>query len=92
LCAPFAYLQDITDQVRGGAKAISRGRKAKTARNSSGLGSEACSDSFLSCGENESQSEQFSPVKPSEYLRNIAFPQCVKFTRFSNINFQLAAR
>ena len=43
-------------------------------------------------GENENQSEQFSLVKPSEYLRNIAFPQCVKFTRFSNINFQLATR
>lgn len=50
LCAPFAYLQDITDQVRSGAKAISKGKKAKTARNSSGLGSGNCSDNFLSCG------------------------------------------
>lgn len=50
LCAPFAYLQDITDQVRSGAKAISKGKKAKTARGSSGLGSGSSSDNFLSCG------------------------------------------
>jgi DNA invertase Pin-like site-specific DNA recombinase len=49
LCAPFAYLQDITEQVRSGAKATSKGKKAKTAGNSSGLGSGNCSDSFLSC-------------------------------------------
>lgn len=49
LCAPFAYLQDITEKVRSGAAAISQGKKAKTAPNSSGLGSESCSDNFLSC-------------------------------------------
>jgi hypothetical protein len=52
LCAPFAYLQDITDQVRSGAKAISKGKKAKTAKNSSGLSSTRGSDNFQSCGEN----------------------------------------
>lgn len=51
LCAPFAYLQDITERVRRGASAISKGRKAKTASNSSGLGSGSSSDNFLSCGE-----------------------------------------
>ncbi len=50
LCAPFAYLQDITERVRRGASAISKGRKAKTASNSSGLGSGSSSDNFLSCG------------------------------------------
>ncbi len=50
LRAPFAYLQDITDQVRNGTKAISKARKAKTARITSGLGSGKCSDNFLWCG------------------------------------------
>lgn len=48
LCAPFAYLQNITDLIRDGAKAISKDIKAKTARISSGLGSGSCSDSFQS--------------------------------------------
>ncbi len=51
LRAPFAYLHDISDQVRGAVKSSGKGKKAKTARNSSGLGSGNCSDSFLSCGE-----------------------------------------
>lgn len=49
LCAPFAYLQDISEQVRNGAPAISQGKKAKTARHASGPGAESCSDNFRSC-------------------------------------------
>ena len=50
LRAPFAYLQDITDQIRHGAKAINKDKKAKTARNSSGLSLGSSSDNFQSCG------------------------------------------
>lgn len=49
LRAPFAYLQDITDQVRNDASAINKDKKAETARVSSGLGSGSCSDNFQSC-------------------------------------------
>lgn len=49
LRARFAYLQDITDQVRNDASAINKDKKAKTSRNSSGLGSGSCSDNFQSC-------------------------------------------
>ncbi len=52
LRAPFAYLRDISDEVRGAGKSSGKGKKAKTARISSGLGSGNCSDNFLSCGEN----------------------------------------
>lgn len=49
LCAPFAYLQDIADRVRSGLGAGSRGKKAKTAKNSSGLSLTRDSDNFQSC-------------------------------------------
>ncbi|MBK8034732.1 MAG: recombinase family protein [Chloroflexi bacterium] len=75
LCAPFAYLQDITDQVRSGAKAISKGKKAKTARISSGLGSGNCSDSFLSCGKDWITFEHLSPRETAQFLDSLPFPQ-----------------
>jgi hypothetical protein len=93
LRTPFAYMRDLTDEIRTVKKQSKRGQgQNKTASITTGGSPGACSSQLQSCGENESQSERFSPTKPSEYLRNIAFPQCVKFTRFSNINFQLAAR
>ncbi|MDK3159371.1 hypothetical protein QPK87_22750 [Kamptonema cortianum] len=96
LRAPFAYLQNINDELRKGKQTqednLANSEKETGEVIFTGFPRTECSLTVLSCGENESQSERFSPTKPSEYLRNIAFPQCVKFTRFSNINFQLAAR
>jgi hypothetical protein len=48
LRAPFAYLQDITEQVRESAQATSDGeKKAKTGRLTTGLSKTQSSDSFL---------------------------------------------
>jgi hypothetical protein len=92
LCAPFAYLQDITDQVRSGAKAISKGKKAKTAGNPSGLGSGNRSVSFLSCGKSRSQSEHFSRNSPLDCMQQIEFPQRTGVVRFIDPNRLLAVR
>ncbi|MDX2137285.1 MAG: recombinase family protein [Chloroflexota bacterium] len=88
LRAPFAYLQDITDQVRSEASAISQGKKAKTARNASGLGSESGSDNFLSCWGKCSQFEHPSLACSNttfEFIQQITFPQRALLARFTNL-------
>ena len=86
LRAPFAYLQDISDQVRNSAKSSGKGRKAKTARNSSGLGSGKCSDSFLSCGNSRNLSEQSPSFIRAKLLQRIQFPQHAHLVRLSTSN------
>ena len=75
LRAPFAYLQDISDQVRGAAKSSGKGKKAKTARISSGLGSGNCSDNFLSCGKDWITFEHLFPRETAQFLDSLPFPQ-----------------
>jgi DNA invertase Pin-like site-specific DNA recombinase len=75
LRAPFAYLRDISDEVRGAGKSSGKGKKAKTARNSSGLGSGNCSDNFLSCGKDWITFEHLSPLETTQFLDSLPFPQ-----------------
>ncbi len=49
LRAPFAYLRDISRQVRGRASSSEGNNKAKTGSICTGSSSERCSDSFLLC-------------------------------------------
>ena len=48
LCAPFAYLNEITDQVRGNAHRMIKRANEKAAAHTSGLASGKCSDNVLS--------------------------------------------
>jgi hypothetical protein len=86
LLAPFAYLQDITKQVRHEEQVASKGKKAKTARIASGLGSGKCSDNFLWCGENRNLSEQSPSLNRSTFIQRIQFPYHAHLVRLSTLS------
>lgn len=94
LRAPFAYLNDISDQVRGGkVRGTSRSRQTKTgSAMAAGLRETQCSDWVLSCGENKSLGEQPTSYTTPEFLQQIAFPQRASIARFTDPEKVLALR
>jgi hypothetical protein len=95
LRAPFAYLRDISDQVRD-RSAVSGAEgegKTKTGNVSpAGLSEPQCSDWVLSCGKSRSQSEHFSSNSPLDCIQQIEFPQRTGVVRFIDPNRLLAVR
>jgi hypothetical protein len=95
LRSPFSYLQDITNRIlrNGEAEENQDCSKKKTGEDLfTSFPRTACSLTALCCGKDKSQSEHQNSFNPTDFLRNIAFPQRAKFTRFSNIDSNLAFR
>ncbi len=88
LRAPFAYLNDISHQVRGGkVRGTSSSKKTKTGSvMAAGFRETQCSDSFLSCGEKRNLSEQSSSLNRSTFIQRIQFPYYAHLVRLSTID------
>jgi len=87
LRTPFAYLRDLTDEI----KAVSTGRKGGKAEKRTGspetAGSPgACSSQLQSCGEKRNLSEQSSSLNRSTFIQRIQFPYHAHLVRLSTID------
>jgi hypothetical protein len=84
---PFAYLNKLSTKVRNtGAFSRAKGeRQTKTSsKTAAGFVRTECSLTVLSCGEDKSLSERSTGEKPSDFLKQIAFPQRKSLIRFTN--------
>jgi hypothetical protein len=80
LLSPFAYLQEVSEKVRGG-----RSSSENPARIEKGDVAATCSSDVLECGHYKTQSEHSVSLNlKTLFLKFIAFPQFVNMERFSN--------
>ncbi|MBZ0299421.1 MAG: recombinase family protein [Anaerolineae bacterium] len=94
LRTPFAYLSDISNQVRGGTlSGFDRGKKTKTGKvASAGSHETQCSDWVLCCGKDKSLGEHSTSNNPFDFLQQIEFPQRAGVARFTDPDQLLAVR
>jgi hypothetical protein len=83
LRTPFAYLQDLCDEVRGRVGRSEPSRKAKTGSMTTGLSSGKCSTLILSRWEDRIRFEPLTRETAAEFLHHITFPQRAQLARLT---------
>jgi hypothetical protein len=76
LRTPFAYLRDLTEEIRTVKKQSKRRKTENKTGDSDTAGSPgACSSQLQSCGKDWITFEHLSPLETTQFLDSLPFPQ-----------------
>jgi DNA invertase Pin-like site-specific DNA recombinase len=84
LRTPFAYLHDISDQIRSSSEETEATLENKETADNSDLGKPGCSTQVLLCGECRNLTEPL-PSPNTRFLQLIDYPHRAEAARFSNL-------